>query len=95
MPYQIYYLKAKLIQTSDISCGIPALDFSEDSLRIRNITGLNNLIYGVINLPENYRVQDKKLYVSVTTLKPEEEFPCNMLGIILPRLKVTDAKNRD
>ena len=95
MPYQIYYLKAKVTQTSDISCGKPVLDFSEDSLRIRTWTNLNNLAYSVINLPTNYIVQDQKLYVSIMVLKPEEEFACNTLGISLPHLKVTDAKMRD
>lgn len=42
-PYQIYYLKAKVTQTSDIACSLPVLDFSEDSLRIRDLTKLSNL----------------------------------------------------
>lgn len=95
MPYQIYYFKAKVSQISDISCYKPVLDFSEDSIRIRTITNLNNLTYSVINLPSNYIIQDKNLYVSVTALKPEEEYTCNTLAITLPHLKVIDAKSRD
>jgi hypothetical protein len=95
MPYQIYYLKAKVIQTSDISCNMPVLDFSEDSLRIRSLTNLDNLIYTISNLQSNYIIQNQKLYVSIVSLKPNEEFPCNTIGILLPRLKVVDAKKRE
>jgi hypothetical protein len=95
IPSHIYYLKAKVVQTNDIACGKPVLDFSEDSVRMRMITSLDNNIYSVINLPAGLIIQDKKLYVSVTTLKPEEEFACNTLGIIFPHVKITDAKNRD
>ncbi|MES1218784.1 MAG: hypothetical protein ABUT20_24985 [Bacteroidota bacterium] len=95
MPYQIYYLKAKVIQTSDIACGKPVLDFSEDSLRIRTWTNLDNLSYSVINLPASAFVQDKKLYVSINLLKPDEEFVCTAVGISYPHLKVLDAKSRE
>ena len=95
MPYEIYYLKAKVAQTSDLSCYKPNLDFSEDSVRIRALTNLNNLVFTVVGLPESYRIQDKKLYVAVTALKPEDDFICNHMGIALPALKITDAKNRD
>ena len=95
IPYQVSYLKAKVTQTSDISCYRPVLDFSEDSLRIRALTKLNNLTFTAINLPPNYIINNQKVYVSVVTLPTEEEFPCNTLGILLPRLKVVDAKARD
>jgi len=95
MPYQVYYLKAKVVQTSDFCCYKPNLDFSEDSLRIHTLTNLNNLVFTVAGLPDGYRVQDKKLYVLVTALKPEDAFICNTMGLPLPALKVTDAKERD
>ena len=95
MPYQIYYLKAKVIQTSDISCGKPVLDFSEDSVRIRALTHLDDLFYSVVNLPTSFVVQDKKLYVSMAKLKTEEEFVCTAVGFWFPHLKVLDVKNRD
>ncbi|SRR5258706_16173097 len=95
MPYQIYYLKAKVVQVRDVSCNLPGLDFSEDSVRIRQVTNINNLLYSVIRLPAGYIAQDKKLYVSVIKLTPEEEFPCNTLGIPFPHLKIVDAKDRD
>ncbi len=93
--YQIYYLKAKVIQTNDISCNMPVLDFSEDSLRIRSLTNTDNLMYIASKLQSDYIIQNQKLYVSVVSLKPSEEFPCNTIGIVLPRLKIVDAKKRE
>lgn len=94
-PYQIYYLKSTVVQTSDISCSMPVLNFSEDSLRIRNLTNLNSLNYTAANLLSGYTIQNQKLYVSVAVLPKDEEFPCNTLGIMFPRLKVIDAKPRE
>ena len=91
---ETYYLKAKVILTTDVSCYLPVLDFSEDLSRLRSLTHLNNIEYTVINLPSNFNIQDKKLYVSVAILKPEEEFPCNDLGIGYPHLKIVDVKAR-
>ena len=91
---ETYYFKAKVVQTSDVSCYLPVLNFSEDSSRIRSLTNRTNIGYTVLNLPANFNIQDKKLYVSVTILNPEEEFPCNTLGIIYPRLKILDVKDR-
>jgi len=92
---QVYYLKATVIQTSDISCSRPLLDFSEDSSRIRSLTQSDVITFTVINLPTNYAVKNQKLYVNVTALQPSEEFPCNTLGLMYPRLKIVDAKPRD
>lgn len=94
-PFQVYCLKAKVIQTNDIACHLPVLDFTEDSVRIRNITSLNTLEFSVINLPNEYIIKDKQLYVMVSLLKPEEEFACNTFGIVYPHVKVTDVKNRN
>ena len=91
---ETYYLKAKVVLTSDISCYLPVLDFSEDAIRVRSLTQLNAIDYTVINLPSNFNIQDKKLYVLVTMLKPEEEFACNDLGIAYPHLKIVDVKAR-
>ena len=91
---ETYYFKAKVVQTSDISCYLPLLNFSEDSSRIRSLTKRNDINYTVLNLPTNFNIQDKKLYVSVTILNPEEDFPCNTLGFSYPHLKILDVKDR-
>jgi len=95
-PYSgIPFLKAKVVQTSDSSCGKPVLDFSEDALKIRTLTNRDDLTYNVINLPEDFIVQDKKLSVTIIKPKPEEEFVCTIIGISPLHLKVADAKIRD
>ncbi len=89
-----YYLKAKVIITSDVSCSLPVLDFSEDSIAIRNLTKHNDITYTVLQLPENFNIKNKNLYVSVKVLMPAEEFPCNTLGIFYPHLKILQVKDR-
>ncbi len=92
---ETYFFKAKVVQTSDVSCYLPVLDFSEDSLRIRTLTKRNDINYSVVRLPSSFNVQNKKLYVSVAALQPEEEFPCNTLGISYPHLKILDVSDRE
>ncbi len=89
------YANARVAATHDVSCGLPLLDFSEDSARIRLFTGHADLSYTVINLPDSFNVQDKKLYVDVALLRPAEEFPCNTLGIGYPHVKIVAAKVRE
>lgn len=91
---QVKYLKAVVANMHDISCGYPILDFSEDSLAIREITKEKWNIIVVPDLPSQFNHQNKKLYVAVRPLKPEEEFPCLAIGIWYPHLKILDAKER-
>lgn len=94
-PYEIYYLKAEVIQTNNIDCGKPLLSFAEDSIRIRQITGKNNSIEFIANgLTFSLNQLHKKLYINVALLKPEEDFPCTTLGISYPHIKLLDAKER-
>lgn len=88
------YLKATVLETSDISCDLPILEFSEDAPGIRNITGQSDIDYTVIQLPANFNIQNKKLLVSIRTLHNEEEFPCNTLGIGYRHLKILGVKER-
>lgn len=96
MPHEIYYLKAKVVQVADICCGLRVLDFSEDSIRIRMAMNRSDLVYSAINLPANFAVKDKKLYVSVAVLQPGEYPLCTTLcPDYLPLLKIVDAKSRE
>jgi hypothetical protein len=88
-------LKAKVFELSDVSCSAPVLDFSEDSVKIRRFTGLPHLKYVVVGLPSEHFIQGKNLYVSLRKLKPEEDFPCNTLGITYPHIKVVTAETRN
>lgn len=95
MPYQVYYLKAKVSLTSDFACGKPLLDFTEDSARVRLLSASDMPLYTVNTLPQNLNIAGKKLYVSVTIPKPDEIAPCNTMGISYVPLKLLDAKPRD
>ncbi len=94
LPYEIYYLKAEVIQTKDLNCSRPVLSFFEDSVRIRTLTGQQDLVYIGESLPTAMNQQSKKLYVDVRLLKPEEAFACITYGISYPGIKVLDAKER-
>jgi hypothetical protein len=90
----VTYLKARVANTHDFSCGTPILDFSEDSLAIRGMTNEKSITFIVISLPSQLNVQDKKLYVAVRPLTSKEEFPCLAIGLWYPHLKVIEAKER-
>jgi len=88
------YYKATIVQTSDVSCYLPVLDFSEDASKIYGLTSIPATMFSVTRLPANFNMVGKKLYVSVTTPRPEEDFPCNTLGIGYPHLTLLDVKDR-
>lgn len=94
LPYQIYYLKAEVIQTKDLNCSRPVLSFFEDSVRIRTLTGQQDIVYIGESLPTAMNQQSKKLYVDVRLLKAEEAFACITYGISYPGIKILDAKER-
>lgn len=93
-PYEISYLKAKVVTSSDLTCNRPVLEFSEDSFRVRQISGLADLTYVGHVLQTSLNVTGKKLYLSVAKMPANEEFACNTLGISYPHLKILDAKAR-
>ena len=88
------YLKAKVVITKDISCGVPVIDFSEDSVKIRKLTGVQSLRYTAINLPSQYIVQDKKIFIAVTMPGPAEDYFCTALGVWYPHVKTQKVKDR-
>ena len=87
-------VKASVSSTHDLSCVLPVLNFSEDSAKVMAFTGRNDLVYVVKGLPENLNIYGKKLQVSISILKNEEEFPCLMIGISFVHLKVNYATGR-
>lgn len=91
---QTQYLKCKVLSTKDISCNIPILDFSDDSLAIKRLTGKQDILYVVKELSANLNEKDMQLYVTVRELKQEEAFPCLAIGVWYPSLMITDAKRR-
>lgn len=90
----VSYLKCKVTATSDLACNRPRIDFTEDSVALKKITGKNGIVYVVDSLPLQLNVQNKQLYIVVREPKSSESFFCNTLGVFYPALMVTDAKAR-
>lgn len=89
------WLNATVSSTSDVNCGYPRLDFSEDSTRIRAISGhMNFLEFVSKNLPEELNVEGKKLKVQVRNLTSDEDFVCRTVGINFPAILILSAKGR-
>ena len=95
LPYQIYYLKAAVIETRNLDCGRPLLDFTEDSARIHLTTGIKQEKFIMTSLDPSLNVLNKKLYVSVKMTGSEDYFACTTLGPSYPGLKLLDAKPRE
>jgi hypothetical protein len=90
----LIYLKATVVETSDFTCYQPVVDFSEDSIRVFEISNVHKLRYNIIRLPSSFNVLNKKLYISVSKLGPEDFYICNTAGIPFPGLHFVDAKDR-
>ena len=91
------WVNAIVFNTNDINCGMPVLDFSEDSTKVRAFTGnsvLNTLTYVVKGFPSELNAKDKKVLVQIAILRPENYFPCLTYGASWPALKVLTAKAR-
>jgi len=88
------FLKAKVVITKDLSCGVPVIDFSEDSVRIRQLTGIKDLRFTAINLPTQFIVQDKKIGIMVSVPGPSEDYLCTAVGVWYPHLKTLAVKDR-
>ena len=87
------FLKAQ-VQLIRNECSPVVLNFSEDSVAIRNLTGQQGLIWAPKELPEVYLKQDKKLYVRITNRGVASDV-CTAVWIWYPRLKVLEVKTRD
>lgn len=88
------YLKAVVIDTSDVSCEHPVLDFSEDSVRVFAFSGKHQLQYIIHKLPAAFTVLNKKLYISVSTDVSKDSFACHAYGTPYPLLHFVEAKDR-
>jgi hypothetical protein len=89
------WLKATIAYTGDMNCGLPVLNFTEDSTKVRALTGQQfSLLFIVNGLPSNLNVQGQKLNVLVRTPKPEEAVVCRTIGPDYPGLKILNALPR-
>lgn len=93
--FPVDYLKATVVQTSNIDCNKPLLDFTGDSAKIHRVTGSPAKQFIIDNLPAEFNTLNRELFVVVSPLEPEKEFPCKTLGIPYPHLKLLQVKNRE
>jgi hypothetical protein len=84
-------LKATLVDTSNIDCGYPLLNFADDSNRIRSITKQTGLYYVAKGLPDSFRIAGKRLLVDVSLLSSDNDFACTTLGISYPHILIVKA----
>lgn len=95
VPTDAIWLKARVLYTADKSCGMPILDFAEDSNRIRALRGYSTLEYLSSNLPESLDVQDKPLYVYVDPRPVNPAFICpDVDSVHWLRIQLLDSKPR-
>lgn len=88
------WANAVVLHTQDINCGYPTLNFSEDSMMVRQFTGQPSQTFVVRGLPSSLNEQNKKLRVQLVKQKPEESFMCLTLGPNYPAIKVVNAQSR-
>lgn len=91
----ISYLKARVVETDNIDCHRPLLDFTEDAAGIQQLTGTPDKLFILDRLPAGFNVLDKKLFVAVSLPEPGNAFPCTTLGIAYPHLQLLEAKGRE
>jgi hypothetical protein len=88
-------LNAIVEDTKDMNCGFPRLNFSEDSIKVRAITGEKyHLSFVSKGLPAELNMQGVKVRVLIENLKPEESFLCLTWGPNYPAIKIVSAKKR-
>ena len=92
--YTVCYLKGIVIDTSDVACLHPVIDFSEDSTRIFAVTNRHELQYIIHKLPTSFNVLNKKLYLSISTDVSKDSFACHAYGTPYHLVHFLDAKDR-
>jgi hypothetical protein len=91
---QSIWLNATVVNTKDINCALPVLNFNDDPVRVRAFTGNDDLTYVVKGLPSQLNIQGNKVLVQIAILKSEESFACLTFGPNLPAIKILNAKSR-
>jgi hypothetical protein len=91
---QSIWVNATVIDTKDINCALPVLNFNDDSVRVRAFTGNRDLTHVAKEFPSQLNIQGKKVLVQIAILKSEESFACLTFGPNWPAIKILDAKGR-
>ncbi len=94
VPFEVYYFKGVVVNTSVSGCNLPMIDFTEDSIRIKSLTGSDNFLCIAKGMDPGYLTQGKKVYVNVKTLSVNEDFDCPM-SMDFPHIGISDTKPRN
>lgn len=87
------WLRAEVVQTSDINCSRTILNFNQDSIAVRQITGESSLVYVVKEFPAQFNILGNQVRVRVRKIKPAEGFACLTLGPSYPAIVVQEVQN--
>ncbi len=88
-----YWLQAEVVNTSDINCSRTVLNFNQDSVAVRQITGEASLIYVAKEFPGQFNITGNQVRVRVRKIKPAESFACLTLGPNYPAIIVQEVQN--
>jgi hypothetical protein len=94
VPYEVYYFKGVVVNTSVSGCNLPIIDFTEDSIRIKSLTGTDNVYCIAKGLDAGFMTQGKKVYVNVHKLSPDHDFACPM-SADFSHIGIIDTKPRN
>lgn len=87
------WLRAEVVQTSDINCSRTVLSFEQDSVAVRKITGETSLVYVAKEFPGQFNITGNQVRVRVRKIKPAEGFACLTLGPNYPAILVQEVRN--
>lgn len=93
VPDQSDWMNAKVIETDNIDCHQPLIQFESSELtKLQSFTGRTGDSYLMLNLPSSLNQLSKRIQVRVIKLPATEDSPCTTLGISYPKLRITDAR---
>ena len=93
-PFESYYYKGVVVNSAAGNCGLPMINFTEDSARFRAFTGSDFPVSIVKDLDPAFNVQGKKLWLNIKKLSASEDFIC-VMSLDYYHLGILDAKSRD
>ncbi|MHA4808004.1 hypothetical protein ACX0G9_07850 [Flavitalea flava] len=84
----LVFLKARLVGIRDLNCKLPILDFSADSMSIRQITHVNTNTFIALNLPARDSIPNTELNVAVAVPDSRELVACITFGPNYPEIEI-------
>ena len=86
------WLQARVVFTNVMGCNRPVLDFMQDSVAIRAITGRPSLYCFVLNFPAQLNIANEQVLVKARKPNPGEMIICTANGPGFPLVFITDSR---